>query len=246
MQRLERSLSVGVSQRDGVIRQVDGFLDRFNDLAANEGGKPLADELADSAELVELLANQVQNQLARNADLRDRLTSTVARGDRDHKNNSSRIAGLQERLRGLEDQLVITQGASEEKIGQHEDDISNLHGAQNSQLSRLNNGRLRSTSRSVMNGNTAGVPLRVQAAVKSIEEETEVKSLRIRVAELEKALGDAESEMQDVITRMSTAQIEVLNLQEEREKASKETKRLQKLLEQDKSKTEQRWLSFGL
>jgi dTDP-4-amino-4,6-dideoxygalactose transaminase len=37
--------------------------------------------------------------------------------------------------------------------------------------------------------------------------------------------------MQEVIGRMSAAQIEVLNLQEEREDAVRETRRVQKLLE---------------
>ncbi|KAJ3532889.1 hypothetical protein NM208_g8232 [Fusarium decemcellulare] len=61
--------------------------------------------------------------------------------------------------------------------------------------------------------------------------------LRERVAELEKALEDAEKEMQDVVARMSAAQIEVLNLQDEREAAVRDTRRLQKLLEQEQMKS---------
>jgi hypothetical protein len=57
------------------------------------------------------------------------------------------------------------------------------------------------------------------------------------VSELEKALEDAEHEMQDVVARMSAAQIEVLNLQDEREAAVRETRKLQKLLEQEQMKS---------
>jgi multidrug resistance efflux pump len=69
--------------------------------------------------------------------------------------------------------------------------------------------------------------------------------LRAKVRELEAALAIAEAEMQEVIGRMSTAQIEVLNLQEEREEAMRETRRVQKLLEAEKVKAfEQRFRSI--
>jgi chromosome segregation ATPase len=64
-----------------------------------------------------------------------------------------------------------------------------------------------------------------------------MEALRQRVTELEKALEDAEKDMQDVIARMSTAQIEVLTLQDEREAAVRETRRLQKLLEEERVKS---------
>ena len=57
------------------------------------------------------------------------------------------------------------------------------------------------------------------------------------MAQLEKALEEAEKEMQEVIARMNTAQIEVLNLQEEREAAVRETRRLQQTLESEQSKS---------
>ena len=45
-------------------------------------------------------------------------------------------------------------------------------------------------------------------------------------------LADAENEMSEVVAKMSMAQVEVLNLQEEREKAVRETKRLEELVKQ--------------
>ena len=71
--------------------------------------------------------------------------------------------------------------------------------------------------------------------------------LRERVSELEKALDDAENEMQEVVARMSVAQIEVLNLQEERETAVRETRRLQKMVETEKMKSfEERFKSLSV
>ncbi len=62
----------------------------------------------------------------------------------------------------------------------------------------------------------------------------QVSSLRARVTELEGALAVADAEMQEVVGRMNMAQIEVLTLQEERETAVRETKRLQRVIDNEK------------
>lgn len=73
-----------------------------------------------------------------------------------------------------------------------------------------------------------------------------MNALRERVAELERALDDAETEMQEVVAKMSAAQIEVLNLQEEREAAVRETRKLQRVLEEEQMKSfDQRFKTLG-
>ncbi|KAK3392996.1 hypothetical protein B0H63DRAFT_386997 [Podospora didyma] len=62
----------------------------------------------------------------------------------------------------------------------------------------------------------------------------QVDALKGRVAELEGALASADAEMQEVVSRMNTAQIEVMMLQEEREEAMRETRRLQRSIEAEK------------
>ncbi|AEO66092.1 uncharacterized protein THITE_9081, partial [Thermothielavioides terrestris NRRL 8126] len=62
----------------------------------------------------------------------------------------------------------------------------------------------------------------------------QVDALKARVTQLEGALASAEGEMQEVVGRMNAAQIEVLRLQEEREEAVRETRRLRRLLEEEK------------
>lgn len=62
----------------------------------------------------------------------------------------------------------------------------------------------------------------------------QVETLKGRVAELEGALAAADAEMQEVVGRMNTAQIEVLSLQEQREDAVRETRRLHKLIEEER------------
>lgn len=62
----------------------------------------------------------------------------------------------------------------------------------------------------------------------------QVETLKGRVAELEGALATADAEMQEVVSRMNTAQIEVMTLQEEREAAVRETRKLQRIIEAEK------------
>ena len=241
IQRLEQSLSSAISERDAAKNHVNGLKYQVESLTAGESEhigreKALADELSQSARRVEELASQVQQQLASNAELRKRLSDTVTRGDSDHKANSDRITDLQARLHALEEQLVAAQTASEDRVGRHEEEITQLREAHNEQLRRINEGSgvgvtarkgnmLSGAASNVLGRNGQTVPSR------SLEDELEIQTLRTRVAELERALEDAETEIQAVVAKMSEAQIEVMNLQEERELAARDTRRLQKVLE---------------
>ncbi|KAI9171508.1 hypothetical protein HJFPF1_00993 [Paramyrothecium foliicola] len=259
LQRLERSLALAVSDSDeageltaiadsAALREVQGL----------NAEKALATDLADSARQVEHLAAQVRRQLSMNAELRQRLAGAVARGEADRKANSERIADLQERLRVLEEELVAAQAASEDRVTIREEEVMNLREAHNDRLHRktrsLNmNGQkspgLRSPRKSPMLTPMASPMFprspRLSPA-KSFEEQAEVNVLRAKIAAMEKTLAEAENEMQDVIARMSAAQIEVLNLQEEREAAARETRRLQKIIEQEQVKAfEDRFRTLG-
>ncbi|TLD22742.1 hypothetical protein PspLS_07490 [Pyricularia sp. CBS 133598] len=68
------------------------------------------------------------------------------------------------------------------------------------------------------------------------DQAAQVEKLRRRVAELEKALNETDAEMQEVVGRMNGAQIEVLQLQEEREQAIRETRRLQRQIDEERVK----------
>lgn len=260
MDRLEKSLALAVTERDAARKEAGALLEKYNGLSADEAKnleseRVLADELSESARQIEQLAAQVQQQLSANADLRSRLSDTVARGDSERKANYSRIAELQERLSSLEEQLVSAQSSSEDRITRHEEEIVRLKEAHNEQLRRMDGspalGGMRSpvlkSPRMLSNRNS---PLFTRTSsvlqAKSFEEEAQIKTLKENVLQLEKALADTETEMQEVVAKMSTAQIEVLNLQEEREAAVRETRRLQKLIEAEQVKSfEERFKSLG-
>ncbi|RSM13403.1 hypothetical protein CEP52_001879 [Fusarium oligoseptatum] len=253
MERLERTLSIAVSERDAAQHEIDALKNQYDELSASEskameGERALADDLNESARRVEELASQVRHQLSSNAQLRERLANAVTRGENDRKSNSDRIADLQVRLRTMEEQLVAAQSASEDRVNRHEDEITAIREAHNAHLQRMSSptrGGLRSPSfqsgrkPSLLSPLSARFPGPVSPRLteKSFEDAAQMDVLRERVTELEKALEDAEHEMQEVVARMSAAQIEVLNLQDEREAAVRETRRLQKIVEQEQMKS---------
>ncbi|KAG7421191.1 hypothetical protein Forpe1208_v001043 [Fusarium oxysporum f. sp. rapae] len=255
VERLERTLSIAVSERDAAQHEVENLKNQYDamseyEVKSIESERALADELNDSARRVGELATQVQQQLAANAQLRERLSNAVVRGDNDRKANSDRIADLQVRLKSMEEQLIAAQSASEDRVNRHEEEIAAIREAHNAQLQRMSNNTGLSGPRSPnfqanrkpsllspLSPRFPGALRSPRLPEKSFEDAAQMEVLRNRIAELEKALEDAEQEMQDVVARMSTAQIEVLNLQDEREAAVRETRRLQKLLEQEQMKS---------
>ena len=227
-----------------------------------ETERGLAGQLEESARRVEELAAQVRAQLESNAALRSRLTETVARGDAEQRASKQRIVGVQARLHTLEEQIVASQTSAEERIANHEDEMAKLKEAHNVQLQRLRpssaggprsprtfppkspmspmftvNGVAKSPRLSPLPSPRFDRPGARRPSTTPAESEgmtLQIISLRNRVTELEGALAAADAEMQEVVSRMNTAQIEVLNLQEERETAMRETRRLQRVIDSEK------------
>ena len=193
----------------------------------------LAGQLRASAARVEELAVQVRQQLASNNQLRERLADAVRRGDRDQKASASKITQLQARLKTLEDEVTSAQNASEDMISKHEEEIRVLKESHNAQLQRMKAGM-----KSVQPvPNPALSPLFTNRTPKidkttsgngvSINEASRADVLQKRVEELEKALANADKEMEEVVGRMSKAQMEVMELQSERDEAMRATRKLQ-------------------
>ncbi|KAJ9133978.1 Intracellular protein transport-like protein [Pleurostoma richardsiae] len=262
MERLEQSLSAAIHERDDARQEAGLYRSRLESLEASEKShmdneQDLANQLRDSARRVEELAQQVRTQLATNATLRTRLSETVARGEVDQKISKERITNMQNRMRSLEEQIISAQSAAEDRVTRHEDELKSLKEAHNSQLQRLRDstGGLKSPRSFPPKSPLSPLfspgmkspfltprpsPRRSSSMPGSDADKEEqlaqIDALKARVQDLERALSAADAEMQEVVGRMNTAQIEVLNLQEERENAVRETKKLQRLLEAEKVK----------
>lgn len=260
MKELQKSLADAVAERDFAREEADTLRLQSESLRQAEKNHvesetALAEELRESARRVEELAAQVRQQLSQNSMLRKRLAETVERGERDQKANAQRITFMQGQLKSLEDKLMAAQQASEERIARHEEDVRSLKESHNQQLQRVKDG-LRSprvfapkSPLSPMFANSTKSPRILSTTsgkAMSISEESKVEFLKQRVMDLETALSAADREMEEVVGKMNVAQMEVMELQNEREEAMRETRKLQKLVDQERIKSfEERFRSLS-
>lgn len=190
----------------------------------------LADQLRESAERSEGLARQMSAQLATNQSLRDRLAHAIGRGEKNQAASSGQIIELETKLRSLEDTVTLAQQQSETAVMKHEEEIRILKEAHNAQLQRMKASGFRSPTSPGLS-NKRGLsplvsPLFAQRSPKldktssglgiRLDQALKTEHLEKKVKELETALENAEKEMQQVVGRMNTAQIEVMELQTER------------------------------
>ena len=255
MDKLERVLSSTIMERDVAQQEASSYKEQLDVLKASEqqyldSEKTLAVELEESARRVEELAVQVRQQLSINQTLRQRITDTVTRGEGEQKANKERITAMQARLRVLEEKLDAAQNSSEERIARHEEEMQTLKDSHNNSLSRMRNSLHSPRSPRTFGPKSPLSPLftapgarppRISStrsgSAMNISEDAQIDNLRARIAELENALTDADSEMEQVVSRMNTAQIEVFQLQEEREAAVNQTRKLERELKAEKLKS---------
>lgn len=232
MEKLLQSMNNAEAERDYAKKQAAIFRAQAESLKEAESfhtgeNAGLSDQLTASANRVEALSSQVRLQLESNAGLRQRLAEAVGRGEAEQKNSTSRINSMQRKLKNLEDKLMQAQHESEEAFAEHEEEVREIKESHNMQLQRLKNGLRTPTvfsspktspiSPIVMFGvrsprldkTTSGVGM-------SLDEALRTEFLEKRVQELERALGDADQEMEEVVGRMNQAQIEVMELQSAR------------------------------
>jgi hypothetical protein len=181
------------------------------------------DQLSESVNRAETLSGQVRQQLNTNNALRQRLADAIVKGEREQKMSAMRINEMQNRLKSLEDTIMDAQHHSEDEMAKHEEEIHALKESHNAQLMRAKMGIKTpvslspNPSASPFNGPRSprldvtttgeGVPL---------SQAVQVEKLEVKVKELEKALRDADFEMEEVVQRMNKAQIEVAELQSDR------------------------------
>ena len=228
MDSLLKSITDAEAQRDFAQKQAEVYRAKAESLQEAESlhtgeNAGLIEQLRASANRVDSLALQVRLQLASNSELRQRLAEAVGRGEREQQTSAARINGMQGKLKTLEDKLMSAQQHSEEAFAKHEEEVREMKESHNSQLQRLKQGLRTPTFYSPKSPlspmfaaksprlakTTSGVGMSMNEALR-----TEV--LQNKVVELEKALGDADKEMEEVVSRMNMAQIEVMELQSAR------------------------------
>ena len=233
METLLRSMSNAEAERDFAQKQASILRAQAESLKEaesyqSEENAGLSEQLRAAANRVEVLSSQVRGQLESNSNLRERLAEAVGRGEEEQKNSTTRINSMQGRLKSLEDKLMLAQQHSEEALGSHEEEVRVIHDSHNNQLRRLGPGlKLRThstlgTPRSsnpispIFQSRSPRLDKTTSGIGRSLDEALRTEFLEKRVAELEGALGDADKEMKEVVSRMNLAQIEVMELQSAR------------------------------
>lgn len=222
MELLLKSMSDAEAESDSAKKEAQRYraqaesLEGF-DSAENAG---LVGELHASARRVDILAAQVRAQLEANRLLRERLAEAVERGEMEQKMSASRINHQQGKLKTLEDKLMTAQQHSEEAYAQHEEEIRKIQENQSPNLQRVK-GVLRTptifTPKSPMSPMfTPRLDTNRSGRGMSMNEALRVEVLERKVTDLEGALGEADKEMEEVVSRMNMAQVEVMKLQSER------------------------------
>ena len=229
MDLLLKSMSDAEAERDYAQKQAELYraqAESLQEADAFHSGENvgLADQLRASANRVESLASQVRLQLEINRDLRQRLAEAVGRGEREQKNSATRINSMQGKLRSLEDKLMTAQQHSEEVFAHHEEEVRDMKESHNTQLQRLKGGLKTPTFFSpktsplspLFSARSPRLDKTTSGMGMSMTEALRTETLERKVAELEGALGDADKEMEEVVSRMNMAQIEVMELQSAR------------------------------
>lgn len=231
MDRLLKSMNDAEAERDYAKKQAAIFRAQAESLMEADSfhtgeNVGLVNQLRASADRVEALSSQVRLQLESNASLRQRLAEAVGRGEEAQKNSTTRINSMQGKLKNLEDKLMNAQQHSEEAFAQHEEEVREIRESHNQQLQRLKTGlktptvfslaNSPSSPKAMFDGRSPKLDRTTTGLGISLDEALKTEFLEKRVAELERALGEADREMEEVVGRMNQAQIEVMELQSAR------------------------------
>jgi predicted nucleic acid-binding Zn-ribbon protein len=225
---LKRSISDAEVEREAAQNEAEQYRQQARDLQRSEiehlgKEQKLSSELYAAATRMDELSDRIQLQLQSNKNLRNRLTDAISRGETEQKKSTEKIIELERRLKSAEDKVMIAQQSSDEAITRHEEEVEIIKESHNTHLRRVKSGLLSPVAfspkmpssplfgtRPPRLGQTSSGP------GMSMAEATRTELLEKRVGELEKALSDADHEMEEVVGRMNRAQMEVADLQFER------------------------------
>ncbi|KAF1364795.1 hypothetical protein EJ07DRAFT_97353 [Lizonia empirigonia] len=225
---LKQSISDAEVERDFAMSEAEQYRQQARQLQKSEiehlgKEQKLSTELFAAAGRMDDLSNRIQQQLEANGSLRARLTDAIARGEKEQQKSTEQIIELERRLKTAEDKVMLAQQSSEEAIAKHETEVQALRESHSSHLRRVKSGLLSPSAFSpkvpsspVFSQRSPRLDMTTSGPAMTMAEATKTELLEKRVEELERALRDADREMEEVVSRMNIAQIEVAELQFEK------------------------------
>lgn len=230
---LKISISRAENERDHARQVAEDYRRR----ATAAGG---SSELMNSAQRMEELAGQLEQQVQANAQLRDRLSSAIAKGEREQKDSTRQIEEMQRRLAGMEDSVMAAQQHSETTLANHDAEVRRIEDASSPQLQRL---AVAIPEPSKLSPSSPLLKMSPKLGSKKLSETSLLEMSRThmlerKVRELEGLLREAEEDVQIVVQRVNKSQMEVADLQTERDAALVQMRKLQNLIVEEREKAE--------
>lgn len=231
-EKLELSISTMEDERDRVRRVAEEYRQR-----AMSGEVATSDELMSSARRMNEFAEQLDTQVRSNVQLRERLADAVIKGEEDQKASTHQIEEMQRRLTSLEDSVLAAQQHSENTLGAHDAEVRKIDEASSPRLQRF----------VIPTPEARKFPASSPLAIKSpkpggkrlsLLEVSRTQMLECKVQELESLLREAEQDMQKVVQRVNRSQLEVAELQTERDAAMTQMRKLQKMIVEERERAE--------
>ena len=225
---LKQSISDAEAERDYAQSEAEQYRKQARALQQSEldhlgKEQKLSSELFAAATRMDELSSRIQQQLQANGALRTRLTAAITRGEQEQQKSTDQIIELERRLKTAEDKVMLAQQSSEEAVARHEDEVQAIKESHTSHLRRVKSGLLspsafspKMPSSPVFAQRSPRLEITTSGPAMTFAEATKTELLEKRVEELERALRDADHEMEEVVGRMNTAQMEVAELQFER------------------------------
>lgn len=240
-ENLSNSISLAESERDQARHAAEDYRRR-----ASSTSNGTAQELLQCAQRMDELADELDAQVQSNSQLRDRLSHAVAKGEKEQRETSGKIEEMQRRLAGMEDSVLAAQQHSETTLTNHESEVRRIDEATSPALQRLKIHIPDPNRPSPHSPMLARSPLATKSPKlngkklvdSSLLEASRTQMLERKVRELEGLLREAEQDMQNVVQRVNASQLEVADLQTQRDAAMGQMRKLQLLVEEERDRAE--------
>ncbi|KAK5108401.1 hypothetical protein LTR62_008357 [Meristemomyces frigidus] len=241
---LHVSLTLAESQRDQARSAAETYRQRAQD---QDEDPQSAQDLNASAQRMEALADQLEEQVQANVLLRDRLAEAIAKGEKEQKVSTRQIEDMQKRLAGVEESVLTAQQHSENLLGEHEGEVRRIEEASSPSLQRLrisipSPNKLSPAPSPALFGprSPAGrsAPGRRRLDSATLSEASRTHALERKVKELEGLLREAEDDVQVVVQRVQRSQLEVAELQMERDAAMVQMRKLMERVGEERGRVE--------
>ncbi|KAI5287185.1 hypothetical protein KEM54_006182 [Ascosphaera aggregata] len=253
LRKLEESLESAREERDDLRRWLEQhgsssseFMDDEDPLHGGSDAHSIVDADREARRANHSLIQQISEQLKMNEEVRKGLVEAVAQSKEQGKNLTGQISEINSNVRLVERAIKQAQQPGQEWAEYSYDEYKELLRQTNSERLRRRSARGVATRYSRDRGrrnstdtsrSDSGRPIALLSpASPSLNQfshsltpssDSEIAQLQARVCELEQALHDADIEMKIVVNKMNMAQIEVVELQADREHALRQLRKYQ-------------------